>query len=119
MLARERSIAPSAKKAGNIGWVFMDSLYPVIAESVKKVEVNEISDIISVGHSSYVIIRLNGLEKGTVKDFLEVWGEVYAILGKQRYDSLLERYLEEIRKISSIKINEMALKGFPKGMVGK
>ena len=110
MLAREKSVATSAKKGGNIGWVSMNRLSPVIAEAVKKIEVNEITNIILIGHSSYMIIKLNGLERGTLKKFSVVRDEIYGILGKQRYDSLLKRYLAELRKVSSIKINEKSLR---------
>jgi len=111
MLAREKSIAPSADKGGDIGWVSINSLTPVIAEAIKEIKVNEITDIIPAGqHSLYMIIKLNRIERGTLKGFSEVRDEIYMILGKQRYDSLLDRYRAELRKGSSIKINEKSLR---------
>jgi len=53
------SLSPSSKVGGEIGWVNENSLSNKISESLEKIKIKEITEVIQIGNN-FLILKLNG-----------------------------------------------------------
>ena len=107
-LAKKKSIAESAKKGGAIGWHSENGLPTKIREAVKELKPGEFSPIVEDG-GYYSIVFLEEKRKGKVIPFEEVKEKVKRQLWTQKFNTLLNKYLKQLRKVSDIKLDKKAL----------
>ena len=107
-LAKKKSIAESAKKGGAIGWHSENRLPTKIREAVKELKPGEFSPIVEDG-GYYSIVLLEEKRKGKVIPFEKVKEKVKRQLWTQKFNTLLNKYLKQLRKVSDIKLDKKAL----------
>jgi len=107
-LAKKKSIAESAKKGGAIGWHSENGLPTKIREAVKELKPGEFSPIVEDG-GYYSIVFLEEKKEGKVIPFEEVKEKVKRQLWTQKFNTLLNKYLKQLRKVSDIKLDKKAL----------
>ncbi|MBW1718512.1 MAG: peptidylprolyl isomerase [Deltaproteobacteria bacterium] len=109
LLAREKSIAASARKGGKTGWVSERFLPEKIKKEVERLKPGEITPVIEKD-IHYVIVQLKEKKQGQLIPFTEVEEIVKKTLWSKKFDDFLNKYLEKLRKISKIKFNKKAFK---------
>ena len=107
-LAKKKSIAESAKKGGAIGWHSENRLPTKIREVVKELKPGEFSPIIEDGRH-YSIVFLEEKKEGKPIPFEEVKEKVKKQLWQQKFNTLLNKYLKQLRKVSDIKLDKNTL----------
>jgi len=107
-LAKKKSIAESAKKGGAIGWHSENRLPTKIREAVKELKPGEFSPIVEDG-GYYSIVFLEEKKEGKPIPFEEVKEKVKRQLWTQKFNTLLNKYLKQLRKVSDIKLDKKAL----------
>lgn len=105
LLAREKSIASSAKKGGATGWVSERRLPEKIKNEVERLKPGEITPAIEKD-IHYIIIQLKEKKQGQLIPFLEVEERVKKTLWTEKFNDFLNKYLKELRKISKIEIDK-------------
>ena len=107
-LAKKKSSAESAKKGGAIGWHSENRLPTKIREAVKELKPGEFSPIVEDG-GYYSIVFLEEKKEGKPIPFEEVKEKVKRQLWTQKFNTLLNKYLKQLRKVSDIKLDKKAL----------
>ncbi|PXF54090.1 MAG: hypothetical protein C4B57_08680 [Deltaproteobacteria bacterium] len=109
LLAREKSVAASARKGGATGWVSERRLPEKIKEEVERLKPGEITPVIEKD-IHYVIVQLKEKKQGRLIPFAGVEERVKRALWMEKFNDFLNKYLKELRKISQIKIDKKAFK---------
>ena len=112
-LARLKSEGEDQAERMNPTWWNQEKLPIQVKSSVEQMNIGEISEVIETP-PFYQIVKLISREKGEIIEFSETKRMVQTFLGRERYQSLLNEYLEKMRKHSKIKINEDILKNLKK-----
>jgi len=95
-------------KRGDV-WVLVDRFSRPIRESLNRLKVGEISDVIADGRQ-FKILKLKGKRGGEPIGFSEVVEDLKRIVGKQKFEERLSDYLARLRESARIKINHSAVK---------
>lgn len=111
IMAIEISKDQTAAKKGDTGWIMSNKVPPEIEKKLDEMEIGGIYGPFST-NSGYMILRLEGREKGKIAEFEKVRNSIVNFLGRKKYDQLSEEYIKKLRSISKIKINESALTGY-------
>jgi len=90
-------------------WVNADSFSPAIRKELNRLKAGEISEVIA-DNMQYKIIKLKGKRGGEPVEFFRVVDRLKKIVGQKNFDTMLSKYLAELRDISTIRINKKALK---------
>jgi peptidyl-prolyl cis-trans isomerase C len=114
LLAREKSIAASAKRGGATGWVSERRLPEKIKKEVERLKPGGITPVIEKD-IHYVIVQLKEKKQGRLIPFAEVEERVKKALWSKKFNDFLNKYLKELRKITQIKINKKAFKTVEEG----
>jgi peptidyl-prolyl cis-trans isomerase C len=109
LLAREKSIAASAKRGGATGWVSERRLPERIKKEVERLKPGGITPVIEKD-IHYVIVQLKEKKQGRLIPFAEVEERVKKALWSKKFNDFLNKYLKELRKITQIKIDKKAFK---------
>ena len=110
-LAREKSIDPTKEKGGDIGWVMVDQLTDDITHAVAEAKRGDILGPFKV-QAGYVIVEFYGYEKGGYIPLENVRNEIDKTIGTERYNATLKTYIEQLRQIIPIEINQAELNRF-------
>jgi peptidyl-prolyl cis-trans isomerase C len=105
LLAREKSIAASAKKGGTTGWVSERRLPEKIKKEVERLKPGGITPVIEKD-IHYLIVQLKEKKQGQPIPFAEVEEKVKETLWSEKFNDFLNKYLKELRKISKIRIDK-------------
>lgn len=110
-LAKKFSIDPNAKTTGGeLGFYPKGSLLPEYEDvAFKLAKVGQVSGIVKSQYG-YHIIRLEGAKPPTFVAFDEVKDFIKQQLAQEKQKELIEKYIEDLKKIAKITINENLLK---------
>jgi len=109
LLARKKSIADSAKRGGEIGWVSERRLPKRVREEIERLEPGEISPVMKKG-ADYVIVQLKEKKEGQPIPFTEVKERVKSALWREKFNDFLDNYMKKLRKVSRIEIDRNELR---------
>lgn len=113
MIAAEMSEDPTASRKGDAGWLDINTLSSDIALKLNETEIGGIAGPFNIDNN-FLIIKLDGREKGDMKGIELVRDNIAEILSKKKYEQFLNDYLVKLRSGSNIRINEAVLNGFIK-----
>lgn len=113
MIAAEMSEDPTASRNGDAGWLDINTLSSDIALKLNETEIGGIAGPFNIDNN-FLIIKLDGREKGDMKGIELVRDNIAEILSKKKYEQFLNDYLVKLRSGSNIRINEAVLNGFIK-----
>jgi parvulin-like peptidyl-prolyl isomerase len=102
-LANRRSTDSAASKGGDTGWVTKAELPAPVSEIIDGFKIGNISPIIKID-SLYRIVRLQGKTEEGVKKFNEVKDAVYSASFNEQLDTLLDKYVNQLKADAQIKI---------------
>lgn len=94
-LAREYSQGRQAEEGGDWGWIDLEELRSELAESVRKLAVDEVSDVITIDSHHY-IIKVNGRRHERTVPIREAYEDLYRDLRQQESGRLYERWIERL-----------------------
>jgi peptidyl-prolyl cis-trans isomerase C len=108
-LAREESIDLSGEKGGVLGSL-PANLFPT--DALKAFRQARQGDILGpfMLENYWWVYEFHGIEKGQYLSLERVKNSIYRIVGKQKFDSVLEDYLNRLRASVPVDINEAELK---------
>ncbi len=98
-------------KRGDTGWIQSNKLPPDLEKNLDEMKIGGIYGPYDT-NPGYLIMKLEGREKGSVKEFEKVKNTIINELGRKKYDEISEEYIKKLRSLSKIKINESLLKSF-------
>lgn len=107
-LAREKSVDPSREKGGDIGWVETNQLSGDINKAIQGAKEGDILGPFS-SEEGYAIIEFRGLEKGAYIPFDRLRSEIDTIVGRERFNGVLNGYIKQLRETVAIEINQKEL----------
>ena len=107
-LARKDSIDSSGKTGGRVGWSSMD-IFP--AETKKALYDAKKGDFIGPFQIEYgyAVAEFHSLGKGGYRPVEDVKEDIDKIIGRQKFNTQLTKYLVQLRKTVPVKINEKEL----------
>jgi len=113
ILASDISTHTSRKSKGNMGWMTGDQLANNIREMLEN---EEIGGIYGPFYSlyGYQIVKLDDRKEGEYNDFDSVKTKIRTDLTKTRYEEILKKYTDQLRKNSKIWINERLMSRYIK-----
>ena len=94
-------------------WVRTDQFTPTVRNEIDRLNVGQLSKVLADGRQ-YRIIKLKGKRGGKPAPFSRVAGILEKIVGRLKFNTVLSDYLARLRRESTIKINEKALKRLEK-----
>jgi len=100
-VVKKYSDDPTARDEGDIGFMKTGTLAPAIAEAIKKLEVNEFSEIIPVKSGQLILKVLERRSQG-IPPIEEVEQQVIEFLYNQKMAPALREYLVNLRKESYV-----------------
>jgi peptidyl-prolyl cis-trans isomerase SurA len=102
-MAKMYSQGPAGPEGGNLGWIKVSQLEPVLREQITKLLVGEYTDLDLVP-SGFQIIKLAEEKKGGLKPFEEIRDAIYSKLFKEKVEKRYAAWLNKLRKESFIKV---------------
>lgn len=100
-------------KKGDTGWILSNELPPNLEKSLDEMKIGGIYGPYDTS-PGYLIMKLEGREKGSVKEFEKVKDTIINELGRKKYDEISDEYIKKLRSFSTIKINGSLLKSYIK-----
>ena len=107
-LARARSIDPSGKSGGDVGYFTREQLVPEIEEACFNMQVGEISGIVKT-QFGYHVIKLTERKEPRVKNLSEVRDAVEQSLGRRKKKAHFNEFVSRLKEKSKITINHKLL----------
>ncbi|MBU0683886.1 MAG: peptidylprolyl isomerase [Candidatus Omnitrophota bacterium] len=107
-LAKAKSVDPTARNGGDIGYFAKGQLMPKFENACNELEVGEISDVVRT-KLGYHIIKLTGRNKPELKPIEEVSENIRAKLHNIKREKLFNDMMEKLKADTVIEINEKAL----------
>ncbi|MDL1956101.1 MAG: peptidylprolyl isomerase [Candidatus Desulfofervidus auxilii] len=117
LLAKKKSKSDSAKKGGLVGWISEDKLPESIRKVIKTLKPGEISPVIEEGRY-YSIILLEDKKFPEPLPFKLVKKQVKKDIWVEKFNKFVVTYLNELKRLSKIKIDKEALEKVNKELVG-
>jgi len=102
-VAKIYSQGPAGPEGGNLGWIEVSQLEPVLREKISKISVGEYTDL-DFSPSGFQIIKLAEEKKGGLKPFEKIRDAIYSKLFKENVEKRYAAWLNKLRKESFIKI---------------
>ena len=102
-VAKIYSQGPAGPEGGNLGWIEVSQLEPVLREKITKLSVGEYTDL-DFSPSGFQIIKLAEEKKGGLKPFEKIRDAIYSKLFKEKVEKRYAAWLNKLRKESFIKI---------------
>jgi len=102
-MAKIYSQGPAGPEGGNLGWIKVSQLEPVLREQITKLLVGEYTDL-NLVPSGFQIIKLAEEKKGGLKPFEEIRDAIYSKLFKEKVEKRYAAWLNKLRKESFIKV---------------
>ncbi len=110
-LAKKYSVAPEAKKGGDMGWYEKGDLPTEMENVVFSLSPGEISQVVKTA-LGYHIFRLDRKQRGRMLTFGEVRDEIKRKLLEEKREEKLKEWLDNLKKEHRITVFEENL-GFP------
>jgi len=107
-LARTRSVDPSAKIDGDIGFFTRGQLVPEIEEACSNMQIDEISGVIKTKFG-YHVVKLTERRAPHIKDLVEVRDIIRQTLERLKKRMLFQAYISKLKEKSTISVNEELL----------
>lgn len=107
-LARERSIDPTARVGGDIGYFTRYQLVPEFEEAAFKMQVGEISGPVETKFG-YHVIKLTERRQSRVKELGEVRESIKQSLERMKKRRLFSEYAESLKAKAKIAVNDKLL----------
>jgi len=111
-LATQYSVAKSAKKGGDLGYISYDSKkrFKKFWEVVLALDKGSISSIFKGNDGKYYIVKAEDIKGGQEIPFSEVKKQLKASLKKDRMDKELNKIMDTFKSKANVQINEDLLK---------
>lgn len=94
-LAREYSQGRQAEEGGDWGWMDIAELRPELAEPVRQLAVDEVSDVITIDSHHYVI-KVNGRRHERIVPLMEAYEDLHHDVRQQEAGRFYERWIERL-----------------------
>ena len=91
-----------------MGWLTEINMPKPVREIVVTLKPGDVSPIIEIG-SLYSIIRLQDRREGKVEEFDKVKDAVYRACFEDQLNTILNKYVSQLKKDAEIKINDKAV----------
>jgi len=107
-LAKRWSVDTSVENGGEMGWLTESDIPKPVKEIVVTLKPGDVSPIIEIG-ALYSIIRLQDRREGKVGEFDKVKDAVYKACFEDQLNTILDKYISQLKKDAEIKINDKAV----------
>jgi len=104
-LAMDKSIDPTGKVGGDIGYFTKGQLLPQIEETCLKLEPGQISDVVKTKFG-YHVIKLTEKREPRTRDLAEVHDAIKQSLERNKKQMMFNEYVEKLKGKSTIIIND-------------
>jgi len=108
-LAKKYSVAPTAAKGGELGYIERGTVVPEFEEAAFKLKkAGDISPVIAAG-SGYHIIKLLDRKDAEAQPFEKVKDKIIAMQAKKKQKELFEAFVGSLKKEAKLEINDSLL----------
>ena len=107
-LARSRSVDPTSKIGGDIGYFTRNQLVPEIEEVCYEMQVGEVSGVVKT-RFGYHVIMLTERNEPRIKELPEVHDAIEQILARLKKRTFFNEYVTALKEKSQITINSNLL----------
>ena len=107
-LAKRWSVDTSVENGGEMGWLTESDIPKPVKEIVVTLKPGDVSPIIEIG-ALYSIIRLQDKREAEVEEFDKVKDAVYRACFEDQLNTILNKYVSQLKKDAEIKINDKAV----------
>ncbi len=110
-IAREYSVDSTRVRGGLAGWVSERRLPRKVVELLKKAKKGDIIGPVK-NRKLFIIYRLNDYRRGRPLSLEKVKKEIDITIGRRKFQETLRLYLERLKKMVKVEINEKELSRF-------
>jgi len=103
-LAKEKSVGPSGKDGGNLGWFPLDRMVPEFSNAANKLKKGEFTKTPVKTQFGYHIIYLEDKKPASVESFDKVKDEIKAILTRDKINKEVETTVSKLRENAQINL---------------
>mgnify|MGYP002260223468 CR=1 FL=1 len=108
-LAKNRSVDSAASEGGDIGWITRAELPEPVRKIIDTLKPGDISPVVRID-SQYRIVQLLDRKEGEVENFDKVKAAVYRAAFEEQADTLLNKYIAQLKKDAAITVNDKAVR---------
>jgi hypothetical protein len=103
-IAEKKSVDQTVSRGGEPVWVIKADLPKPLKEIIDSMNFGDISPIVKSTDNSYIIIKLQDKYKEEVEDYDKVRASVQQAFYNEQINSLLEKYLSQLKKDTEITV---------------
>ena len=103
-LAQEKSIGPSGKSGGDLGWFPLNRMVPEFSEAVKKLKKGEFTKEPVKTQFGYHVIYLEDKKGESVRSFDEVKEQIKALVNRKKFNDLIENTVKNLKKSAKVEL---------------
>jgi len=101
-LAQEKSIGPSGRDGGDLGWFPLNRMVPEFSEAANKLKKGEFTKEPVKTQFGYHVIYLEDRKPESVKSFDEVKPQIKALVNRKKFNDLIENTVNNLKKSAKI-----------------
>ena len=103
-LAKEKSIGPSGKDGGDLGWFPLNRMVPEFSKSASKLKKGEFTKEPVKTQFGYHVIYLEDKKPESIKSFDEVKPQIKALVNRKKFNDLIESTVKNLKKSAKIEL---------------
>ncbi len=103
-LAKEKSIGPSGKSGGDLGWFPLNRMVPAFSNAADKLKKGEFTKEPVKTQFGYHIIYLEDRKSAGDKKFEDVKEQIKAIVNREKFNKLIETTVKKLKKDAKIEL---------------
>ena len=101
-LAKEKSIGPSGKNGGDLGWFSLKTMVPEFSNAAKKLSVNTITKTPVKTQFGYHIIYLEDKKKASTVSFEQAKRNIKQQIGQEKFIKYIQNIVDDLKKKAKI-----------------
>jgi parvulin-like peptidyl-prolyl isomerase len=113
-IAETKSIGPGKEAGGDIGWSSIDSMSRELVLVLAAGKKGDVFGPFAMKHGVNVF-KYDDFKKGNLRSLDTVYAEILATLTRDMFISTMKKYLDELREMVPVEINEEELKRLSNG----
>ena len=107
-LAKEKSIGPSGKNGGDLGWFGLDRMVPEFSAAADKLKKGEFTKEAVKTQFGYHVIYLEGRKEASTQKLDEVKEMIILALNKERFNTFMDDTVKKLKEEAKLELKDFS-----------
>ncbi|HIO95742.1 MAG TPA: peptidylprolyl isomerase [Campylobacterales bacterium] len=107
-LAKEKSIGPSGKNGGDLGWFGLDRMVPEFSAAADKLKKGEFTQEAVKTQFGYHVIYLEGRKEASTQKLDEVKEMIILALNKERFNTFMDDTVKKLKEEAKLELKDFS-----------